>query len=1208
MTRSDRTPLLTATALVAALGSASSVDARKEVVRDSRFFRVDVANQKILETLPRMGGALRLNLVSVTTDQPQYWPHEKVFLKVLMPGAPGASIKGTLQKRDASGTPVEGTLDGAGVGVFTVADGAQKRLQLGEYRLDVTTADGKLTGSTTFTVVEGALGAVSLAHPFERVTSTDQLDQLKAGWFLGNASGAGKRWGNGLSFKNQLRVANQPFTGEVEVHSRCMLPGCNGVDAGPSQKMHVEQGALAGTLNVGGHSGPFQIELITPGGTVRHQFEGSSHVERDMVAISGGMGFAHRAGMAPYENTVQVPGRQIYVESAREGDDALELRSVVARDGAVTLTVRRSLANARITLFQPKVDGTFAATDVLQGQTLSTGQEVRIPVQQPYTFVAAGGFAGDAYVEGWAVAFAASQLKVAVGTPAAGMPGRPVNVDVRVTDAGGTGVKAVGILEVFDNRAVTRNPLHALGSEIGESFRNVARSTAGWQDRTGIDEELERRRQEQARKMREDESSKDYAPQAQALSRSALAGGPAPPPPPAPMPSRSRKMAPGGAPPSSASPVASNAKAPQQEEAPEEVIRENEQKVVFCGRVETDAQGRAQVPVTMPPQTGRVSVRFVALSGLDHNEGTADLDVRKDAFVDLQLPRTFVPGARLTIPVLVENQTGGSLTLRTSGPGFSGASVAVGRGTQTLPLAWAPQEEGVVVVELLNGSKALDVRRMEVRSAVKQSVTWSRLWVDNGTALAVAAGETVTAYANAGALMRGMSMNMVTTMESWFGHAEALGARAATTAVLLAAYQQGLLPTDGQRQTVLAMHEQSTRDLETAFLDPQAGLFRPYPGIAGNAQWSAWVSASLHDAQRALQEGGVTDPLATESLARMKALCARVDAELVKRGVRLEEAGGFNASGQSVIPVEVDGKVLYRVATDDAVTRWAVARLVPELEKGASTGADPVNHSRLVDTFRFLKAFERVGLQQYLAEVARGLWERGDRATASRMVASITRGMILAQDPGMLQGPALLGGVYSAPRAMVRFLELLLVMGRGTGAGTGALTVSEGGRTRVASLGESVTGPCTVTLPAGAVARLDRQGVLDGSRLPEGLHAKATVDHARARVGQQVHLTLELPAGADPLEYVAIISVPSTVIIKQTGDILSDSRGVLIHGTQQQGGTQMQVVAAPFRGTRTLTLWLEGARAGSSPGWAVIRHVENPQDAYRVTLPDITVQ
>mgnify|MGYP007001745178 FL=1 len=36
--------------------------------------------------------------------------------------------------------------------------------------------------------------------------------------------------------------------------------------------------------------------------------------------------------------------------------------------------------------------------------------------------------------------------------------------------------------------------------------------------------------------------------------------------------------------------------------------------------------------------------------------------------------------------------------------------------------------------------------------------------------------------------------------------------------------------------------------------------------------------------------------------------------------------------------------------------------------------------------------------------------------------------MILTQDPGMIQGPALLGGVYSSPNTMVKFLDLLLLM------------------------------------------------------------------------------------------------------------------------------------------------------------------------------------
>ena len=94
------------------------------------------------------------------------------------------------------------------------------------------------------------------------------------------------------------------------------------------------------------------------------------------------------------------------------------------------------------------------------------------------------------------------------------------------------------------------------------------------------------------------------------------------------------------------------------------------------------------------------------------------------------------------------------------------------------------------------------------------------------------------------------------------------------------------------------------------------------------------------------------------------------------------------------------------------------------------------------------------------------------------------------------------------------------------------------------------------------------------------------------RVGEELALQVELDADRDPLEYYALIAVPSTTSVKQTEDILSDYRGQLLYGQQGQGGTQMQLLVVPFRGSRSMRLLLEGAYRGHAPGLVLIRHIE----------------
>jgi hypothetical protein len=358
-TRFNRLKL--AAVVLGCLGTSGLLHARAPEVR-SGLFELDAQKRRITGPSPQVSGMLRLDLFSVSTDQPQYWPNETVNLKVVAPGRPGQAFTTQVARRDASPIAGSGTLDGQGVVVIALLDGARRKLEPGEYRVDVRLKDGASLGQATFGVVEGTLGAVSFAHDFKRVTSPRQLETSKGAWFMGNAGGAGKRWGNGLSFKNELRVGNQPYAGQVEVVSWCMLPGCNGVHAGPPRTMTSENGLLAGTLEVGGHSGPFQIEVVTPKGSVRHQFEGSSHVEREMLRASSGVSFHHEVSLAPYENTAPVPGRQLYVQSRRGAQDPFEIESVVARDGRIKLRATRAMSAPAVFVHSPKKDGTFAAT------------------------------------------------------------------------------------------------------------------------------------------------------------------------------------------------------------------------------------------------------------------------------------------------------------------------------------------------------------------------------------------------------------------------------------------------------------------------------------------------------------------------------------------------------------------------------------------------------------------------------------------------------------------------------------------------------------------------------------------------------------------------------------------------------------------------------------------------------------------------------
>jgi hypothetical protein len=102
-------------------------------------------------------------------------------------------------------------------------------------------------------------------------------------------------------------------------------------------------------------------------------------------------------------------------------------------------------------------------------------------------------------------------------------------------------------------------------------------------------------------------------------------------------------------------------------------------------------------------------------------------------------------------------------------------------------------------------------------------------------------------------------------------------------------------------------------------------------------------------------------------------------------------------------------------------------------------------------------------------------------------------------------------------------------------------------------------------------------------------------------------LTLTLDASRDPLEWAALIAVPSTVAVRQTADVLSDYKGQLLYGQQAMGASKIQLLAVPFRGARTLALELEGAFAGTSTGFVRLVRMDGSETAV-ARLPALRVE
>src|SRR5579883_3234083 len=96
----------------------------------SQFFAVDLELKRITGPAADVTRFLKLSLASVTMDQPQYWPNEKVRLKILMPGRPHTPVHISWQKQGATSQEInDRKLDDSGVLVVELMDGAKQALE-----------------------------------------------------------------------------------------------------------------------------------------------------------------------------------------------------------------------------------------------------------------------------------------------------------------------------------------------------------------------------------------------------------------------------------------------------------------------------------------------------------------------------------------------------------------------------------------------------------------------------------------------------------------------------------------------------------------------------------------------------------------------------------------------------------------------------------------------------------------------------------------------------------------------------------------------------------------------------------------------------------------------------------------------------------------------------------------------------------------------
>ncbi len=100
------------------------------------------------------------------------------------------------------------------------------------------------------------------------------------------------------------------------------------------------------------------------------------------------------------------------------------------------------------------------------------------------------------------------------------------------------------------------------------------------------------------------------------------------------------------------------------------------------------------------------------------------------------------------------------------------------------------------------------------------------------------------------------------------------------------------------------------------------------------------------------------------TLGRAGRLAEELTTELGRRKVSTEEVGLFTSgtTGGDLVPVVVNGKVVYRAVTDAAVVSWFVKEMAPTLDLAGTPGLRELDERfvKNYDTFRFLRTLKLV--------------------------------------------------------------------------------------------------------------------------------------------------------------------------------------------------------------------------------------------------------
>jgi hypothetical protein len=540
-----------------------------------------------------------------------------------------------------------------------------------------------------------------------------------------------------LKFTLKLTALSVPYEGEVEFGLQCGVCGDRIVD---TQTTKAKNGVAHGDFDIGGHGGPFKVQLTTPdGNTALVDFPGTGAQEREHIRINS-LGNTAEMGLLPWENAEPVRG--FFVGASEVSMTPFMLENVIASHGKLRLAADVSHAQVitssshrseRIGPIQKRHDYT----------NLTRGSTVEFDADAPYTFFTVGAFVKDKPFEGWGIVIKPVTFEATLTAPQTAKPSDEIAIEISV----GSGVQlltqqsAVCWLLAYDARLEHESPMPKLAKLTYESVRDATRPLATGDVASGMDERW---------KVPDTGTLAGGAPDLM-MRRLALRGLSAPATSPSPtsvmgLASKPRSpMAPmkRAAPREAAEVSGAMAEmsvmqtmtiAPTRMEFPELVYNE-----LF------ELRGKAERTIKLGDQIGTWRVRAYVFQGVDYCELTADVQADKPLYAELDVPALASEGDEVMASVNYVTRTPAELVIATRN---SEQRVKVnGNGMERFAITGP----GRVEVRIKN-EESEDWSVRDVAPPGRQKVMVSQLkWLSNGES---AQGERVVVYANVGQVLK----------------------------------------------------------------------------------------------------------------------------------------------------------------------------------------------------------------------------------------------------------------------------------------------------------------------------------------------------------------------------------------------------------------------------------------------------------------------